>query len=100
MKILMLFPYAPQPPPLDLGGTKRNLPFLLELAKYHEVSVLSYGTAQEERLFRGAYGALLKEIRFVNRKRPAVQRAATVLAAGDGTQFISHVISAGDAAGY
>ena len=48
MKILMLFPYAPLPPPLDLGGTKRNLPFLLELAKYHDVSVLAYGTREQE----------------------------------------------------
>ena len=70
MKILMLFPYAPLPPPRDLAGTKRNLPFLLELVKYHEVSVLSYGTPDEERLFRQSYGALCQEVRFVNAKRP------------------------------
>lgn len=70
MKILMLFPYAPLPPPLDLAGTKRNLPFLLELVKYHDVSVLSYGTPEEERLFRGSYGGLCRQLRFVNAKRP------------------------------
>ncbi|MEO0249006.1 MAG: hypothetical protein ABIN58_05560, partial [candidate division WOR-3 bacterium] len=66
----MLFPYAPLPPPLDLAGTKRNLPFFLELAKYNDVSVLSYGTPEEERLFRDAYGELCKEVRFVDCKRP------------------------------
>jgi len=75
MKILMLFPYAPQPPPLDLGGTKRNLPFLLELAKYHEVSVLAYGTREEEQLFRNSYGGLCAEVRFVNRRRPRLLSA-------------------------
>jgi polysaccharide biosynthesis protein PslH len=75
----MLFPYAPQPPPNDLGGTKRNLPFLLELAKYHEVSVLSYGTPEQERIFRDAYGGLVREIRFVNRQRPRVFNALQLL---------------------
>lgn len=70
MKILMLFPYAPLPPPLDLAGTKRNLPFFQELVKYHEVSVLSYGSPEEERLFRNHYGRLCQEVRFVNNKRP------------------------------
>lgn len=75
MRILMLFPYAPLPPPLDLAGTKRNLPFLLELVKYHDVSVLSYGNPQEERLFRDSYGSLCKDIRFVDAKRPRVLNA-------------------------
>lgn len=72
MKVLMLFPYAPLPPPLDLAGTKRNLPFLLELARYNQVSVLSYGTPAEEKMFRDAYGHLFAQIRFVNRKRPRI----------------------------
>ena len=62
MKILMLFPYAPLPPPLDLAGTKRNLPFLLELARRHEVSVLSFGTPAEEAMFRQSYGHLCREV--------------------------------------
>ena len=70
MKILMLFPYAPLPPPLDLAGTKRNLPFALELAKHNEVSVLSFGTRDQEESVRRAYGHLFTEIRFIDRKRP------------------------------
>ncbi len=66
----MLFPYAPQPPPLDLAGTKRNLPFLLELAKFNEVSVLSYGSEEQRERFMGAYGTLLDSVRFVDAKRP------------------------------
>lgn len=69
MRILMLFPYAPLPPPRDLAGTKRNLPFLLELSKYNDVSVLSYGSQEEQRLFRDTYNGIFKEIRFVNNKR-------------------------------
>src|SRR5512135_1303171 len=72
MDILMLFPYAPLPPPRDLGGTKRNLPFLEENLKRHEVSVLSYGTQEEEMIFRKSYGHACKEIRFVARRRPRI----------------------------
>jgi len=79
MKILMLFPYAPLPAPFDLGGTKRNLPFLLELAKYHDISVLAYGTPEDEQLFRKSYGALCQEVRFVNRKRPRIFGAAQMM---------------------
>jgi polysaccharide biosynthesis protein PslH len=75
MKILMFFPYAPLPPPLDLGGTKRNLPFLLENLKRHEVSVLAYGTKEEEEIFKGAYGGSCKHIVFVSRKRPRILNA-------------------------
>jgi glycosyltransferase involved in cell wall biosynthesis len=72
MNVLMVFPYAPLPPPLDLGGMKRNMPFMLELAKRNRVTVLAFGTAEEETQFRGAYGSLLGEIRFVDRKRPRI----------------------------
>jgi polysaccharide biosynthesis protein PslH len=79
MNVLMLFPYAPLPPPLDLAGTKRNLPFFLELVKYHEVSVLSYGTPEQERMFRENYGSLCAQSRFVNRKRPRIINAFELL---------------------
>jgi len=72
MRILMVFPYAPLPPPRDLGGTKRNLPFFRENLKRHEVSVLSYGTAEEERIFREAFGPLCARIRFVDATRPRI----------------------------
>jgi glycosyltransferase involved in cell wall biosynthesis len=75
MKILMLFPYAPQPPPLDLAGTKRNLPFLLELAKCNEVSVLSYGNEEQRDRFVRAYGTKLHDVRFVDAKRPRLLNA-------------------------
>lgn len=66
----MLFQYAPLPPPHDLGGTKRNLPFFLELAKRHRLSVLSYGSAEEEKTFRAAYGSKCESVSFVDRARP------------------------------
>jgi polysaccharide biosynthesis protein PslH len=69
MKILMLFPYAPLPPPMDLGGMKRNIPFLIELCKYHDVSVLAYGTARQEQEFRRTYGDHCDQIRFIPFKR-------------------------------
>jgi glycosyltransferase involved in cell wall biosynthesis len=72
MKVLMMFPYPPLPPPFDLGGTKRNLPFMLENAKRHEVSVLSYGTKEEEDLLRKHLGHLFRHIRFVPRVRPRI----------------------------
>ncbi|MBM2839815.1 MAG: hypothetical protein HW412_343 [Bacteroidetes bacterium] len=72
MKILMLFSYAPLPPPLDLGGSKRNRPFLLELLKHHEVSVLSYGSPEDEKMFRSSVGNRCKHIVFVDRRRPRI----------------------------
>ena len=69
MTILMLFPYAPLPPPHDLAGTKRNLPFLLELAKTNQVSVLSFGTERQRQTFVDQYGHLLADVRFVDTRR-------------------------------
>lgn len=68
----MLFPYAPLPPPRDLAGTKRNLPFLLELAKYNEVTVLSFGTPEDEKIFRNSYEKRFANIHFVNARRPRI----------------------------
>jgi glycosyltransferase involved in cell wall biosynthesis len=79
MKILMLFSSPPLPPPLDLGGTKRNLPFFLELVKYNDVSVLAFGTPEEEQLFRSTYGGLCDEVRFVNWNRPRILKAMQLL---------------------
>ena len=72
----MLFPYAPLPPPMDLAGTKRNLPFLLELAKTNEVSVLSFGTAEQKRSFVSHYGGVLSDVRFVDTRRKRWQNGA------------------------
>ena len=75
MKILVIFTYAPLPPPLDLGGMKRNIPFFLEHVKRHEVSVLAFGDAAEETMFRDAYGAQCKRVKFVDKKRPRIVNA-------------------------
>lgn len=72
MKVLMIFAQAPLPPPRDLGGTRRNLPFLQENLKRHSVSVLSYGTSEEERIFRQSFGSACARICFVSKKRPRI----------------------------
>jgi glycosyltransferase involved in cell wall biosynthesis len=72
MNILMIFAQAPLPPPRDLGGTRRNLPFLQENLKSHSVSVLSYGTAEEEWMFQESVGKSCKHVRFVDKKRPRI----------------------------
>jgi glycosyltransferase involved in cell wall biosynthesis len=72
MNVLMLFPYAPLPPPFDLGGMKRNMPFMLQLAKRNAVTVLAFGTAEEEARFSAVYGNQLAGVRFIDRKRPRV----------------------------
>ena len=67
-----MFPYAPLPPPNDLGGMKRNLPFFHQMAKRHAVTVLAYGSREEEKMFSGAYAAECAAVRFVDRRRPRV----------------------------
>ncbi len=66
----MIFQTSPYPP--DLGPTKRNIPLFLENIKRHEVSVLAFGTEEEEKRFREMYGARCKHIVFVNNKRPRI----------------------------
>ncbi len=70
MKILMVFQTPPYPP--DLGSAKRNFPFFRENVKRHEVSVLSFGSPEDERKFREAYGDKCKHITFVNSSRPRI----------------------------
>jgi glycosyltransferase involved in cell wall biosynthesis len=72
MKILMIFAQAPLPPPRDLGGTRRNLPFLLENLKQHSVSVLSYGSLEEQQLFQQSFGRACLQVRFVDKRRPRI----------------------------
>jgi glycosyltransferase involved in cell wall biosynthesis len=74
MKILMLFQYPPLPPPLDLAGTKRNLPFLRENLKHHEVSVLSYGTLEDKKKFDESVGKVCKRVVFVDAGRPLIMK--------------------------
>jgi glycosyltransferase involved in cell wall biosynthesis len=70
MKILMIFQTSPYPP--DLGPTKRNFPLFRENIKRHEVSVLAFGTAEQETEFRKRYDRHCKEIVFVDNRRPRV----------------------------
>ncbi len=70
MKILMMFQTAPYPP--DLGPARRNFPFFLENIKRHEISVLSFGTPEQEKQFRDTFGASCNHIVFVNNARPRV----------------------------
>lgn len=72
MKILMLFQSPPLPPPRDLGSAKRNFPFFLENLKRHEVSVIAFGSKEEEALFRAEFGGVCRNICFVDRRRPRV----------------------------
>lgn len=67
MKILMIFQFAPYPP--DLGPAKRNFPFFRENLKRHEVSVLSFGTKEQEQRMRDAYGDQCKRIVYVDTNR-------------------------------
>jgi glycosyltransferase involved in cell wall biosynthesis len=66
----MIFQAAPLPPPRDLASAKRNFPFLWENLKRHDVSVVSFGTLEQERVFREMIGARCADVRFVRNYRP------------------------------
>ncbi len=68
MNLLMIFQTSPYPS--DLGPSKRNVPLLLESLKHHQVSVLAFGTPEDERKFRETFGSRCKHIVFVSNKRP------------------------------
>ncbi len=70
MKILMIFHFCPNPPPRDLGPAKRTFPFLREVLKRHEVSVLTFGSPEEEQYFKRHMDGVCKHIVFVNNARP------------------------------
>jgi len=86
----MIFHLCPNPPPGDLGPSKRTFPFLKEVVKRHEVSVLSFGSPEEEVHFRKYFGKLCKRIVFVNNARPRFVnffRRAYVLLRGRGVFY-------------
>jgi glycosyltransferase involved in cell wall biosynthesis len=66
----MIFHIAPYPP--KFGPSKRNLPFFLEALKRHDISVLSFGSPEDEKNFRERFGAQCRHIVFVNNKRPRI----------------------------
>lgn len=69
MKILNLMPYAPVPP--DFGGALREYYLLKSLASRHQVTVLTWGDAEQERMFREEFGEQVNEIHMV---RPPLKR--------------------------
>jgi glycosyltransferase involved in cell wall biosynthesis len=68
----MLAQSAPLPPPLDMGGAKRNFPFFRENLKRHEVSLIAFGSPDEEKLFRDQFGNKCAHIEFIDRRRPRI----------------------------
>jgi glycosyltransferase involved in cell wall biosynthesis len=70
LNILMVFHAAPNPPPFDLGPSKRNFPFFVENLKRHNVSVLSLGSREEEERFRNEFGDKCETIVFINNREP------------------------------
>jgi glycosyltransferase involved in cell wall biosynthesis len=68
MKILTLFHTLTYPP--ESGVTKRNYHLLEEMAKRHEVTVVSLGSAVEEQRIRDRLGERVRKVVFVNGRRP------------------------------
>ncbi|HCV42973.1 MAG TPA: hypothetical protein DGH68_05780, partial [Bacteroidetes bacterium] len=93
LKILMIFHFCPNPPPRDLGPAKRTYPLLREALRRHDVSVLTFGSPEEERSFRKQLGTLCDRIVFVNNSRPRYInffRRAYALLRGKGMFFTLH----------
>jgi polysaccharide biosynthesis protein PslH len=67
MKILLLSHAAPYPP--DLGPAQRMYHELVEMLKRHSVSVLSFGSPEEELNFRKHFGDTCHPVVFVPRVR-------------------------------
>lgn len=74
LNLLMVFHAAPNPPPFDLGPSKRNFPFFIENLKRHNVTVLSLGSRTEEDRFRKQFGDKCRSITFVNNRETKVIR--------------------------
>jgi glycosyltransferase involved in cell wall biosynthesis len=68
----MLAQSAPLPPPLDMGGAKRNFPFFRENLKRHEVSLIAFGSPDEEQNFKMEFSSKCKHIVFIDRRRPRI----------------------------
>jgi glycosyltransferase involved in cell wall biosynthesis len=76
LKILMAF-HLPSYP-ANYGAAKRNFHLFEEAAKRHELSILSYGTAEDERMFREAFGKLCKHVVFVAPKPRWLRRVSVI----------------------
>ncbi|MGH9309514.1 MAG: glycosyltransferase, partial [Vicinamibacterales bacterium] len=66
-----------------LGPARRHYQILLEAAKRHEVTLVSFGTAADERAFRTHMADVCREAFFVDMQRPrpvkAIQRSCLLL---------------------
>lgn len=63
LKILMAF-HLPSYPP-NYGAAKRNFHLFEETAKRHDVSVVCYGSPEDERAFKAAFAGMCSHIVFV-----------------------------------
>ena len=77
MKILMALHAVPYPP--ESGATKRIFHILAEVAKRHEVSVVGFGTAEQERLLRTEANIPLRHVHFIDRKLSYLRRWMRIL---------------------
>lgn len=68
MKLLMVFHIMTYPP--ESGVTKRTYHLLEEMARRHEVTLVSFGSPKEEESIRKRLGDRLKRIIFVDGRRP------------------------------
>lgn len=74
LDVLMIFHFAPYPP---VSGVKRRMfHTFFETTKANNVSVLAFGSKDEERQFREQFGSLCKHIVFVDDSRP---RAVSII---------------------
>jgi glycosyltransferase involved in cell wall biosynthesis len=77
MRILMVM-HAP-PSPGEIGPARRHRHLLRQLLRRHQVSILSFGTAADERCFREEFGSRCEAAIFCDMGRTRLHDAATRL---------------------
>jgi glycosyltransferase involved in cell wall biosynthesis len=65
MKILHVMPYCPIP--ANFGGALRIYHILKNLIRYNDVTVLMYGTPEDEKNMRAAFGTGIKDLHVISR---------------------------------
>lgn len=60
MKILHIMPYSPVPP--NFGGALRTYNILQRISKHHEVTLLLFGSKQDEQNLRNEFGGAVRNI--------------------------------------
>jgi glycosyltransferase involved in cell wall biosynthesis len=76
MRLVTVFHAPPYPP--DLGPSRRHYHVLEQLAARHDVSVVSFGTDADRRLFDQHFGDRCEEAVFVPRTRSRVANALEI----------------------